>query len=287
MLLVPGAPEIVLEQAVLLCQACDVDIDAALGWTRLSRQGRQSVRHVMHVAMVTHLLTRERFGAGEGDATGLIAAALTMNVGDMELHDQLVGRGGNLSAPLREAIRQHPQRGAAILQTCGVRDDAWIDAVRQHHETPDGAGYPRGLAAGEIHPYAQVLKVADIYCARLESPYYRFPSPHAAVRETFGRQREHLDPRLTSALFRHIGIYHPGILVRLANHEIGVIVRRGVGGMPGVLGIMGARGRALSPPQLRDITLRQHALRGCVAYDEIRPQIDLNLLWGYAGTVPA
>ena len=40
------------------------------------------------------------------------------------------------------------------------------DAVFQHHERLDGSGYPRGLKAGEIGQFGQIIAVAEIVASR-------------------------------------------------------------------------------------------------------------------------
>ena len=37
------------------------------------------------------------------------------------------------------------------------------EMVRQHHEMPDGAGYPGGLQGGRICPGAKILAIADAF----------------------------------------------------------------------------------------------------------------------------
>ncbi|WP_157094540.1 HD-GYP domain-containing protein [Metabacillus litoralis] len=43
----------------------------------------------------------------------------------------------------------------------------------QHHERIDGAGYPRGLKGAEIHEYAKILSVADVFDAVTSHRIYR------------------------------------------------------------------------------------------------------------------
>ncbi len=43
----------------------------------------------------------------------------------------------------------------------------------QHHERLDGSGYPRGLLDFEIHPYAKIIAVADVFDAVTSNRVYR------------------------------------------------------------------------------------------------------------------
>ena len=58
-------------------------------------------------------------------------------------------------------MRRHPEIGARILGSSELADiRSWVLAS---HERPDGAGYPRGLAGGEIPLESKIICVADAY----------------------------------------------------------------------------------------------------------------------------
>ena len=52
-----------------------------------------------------------------------------------------------------------------------------MDAVRLHHERPDGAGYPLGLAANEIPQMARIVGVCDAFDAMTSHRPYRRGMP--------------------------------------------------------------------------------------------------------------
>ena len=45
--------------------------------------------------------------------------------------------------------------------------------VYEHHERCDGRGYPQGLVGGEIHLWASLCAVADVYDALTRDRPYR------------------------------------------------------------------------------------------------------------------
>jgi HD-GYP domain-containing protein (c-di-GMP phosphodiesterase class II) len=52
----------------------------------------------------------------------------------------------------------------------------------QHHERPDGRGYPWGIANDKIHPLARIVAVADVYDALITDRVYRSRIPaHEAL----------------------------------------------------------------------------------------------------------
>jgi hypothetical protein len=60
------------------------------------------------------------------------------------------------------ALHRHPLHAAGLLS----RMAGWAEAaemVAQHHELPDGRGYPQGLPAATICPGARLLAIVDAF----------------------------------------------------------------------------------------------------------------------------
>ena len=52
----------------------------------------------------------------------------------------------------------------------------------QHHERVDGTGYPRALQQNEIHPYAKIISVADVFDAvTSQRVYHTALLPHQGL----------------------------------------------------------------------------------------------------------
>jgi len=107
-----------------------------------------------------------------------------------------------------------------------VLDPVWLETVEQHHERPDGSGYPNGLMRGAIRGAARILAIADAWCAMFISKAYREP---AQVSEAMDRLRAGNDPEAASLLERAVGLYPPGAVVKLSNGETAIVIERGDG----------------------------------------------------------
>lgn len=118
-------------------------------------------------------------------------AGILHDIGKIGVEDSVLRKPGRLTDREFEQIKQHPVLGYEILQ--GIRPFRKIlPAVRHHHESWDGTGYPDGLSGESIPRDAQVLAVADAFDAMTSDRPYRRGMPLEKVIEIFreGRGRQ-------------------------------------------------------------------------------------------------
>jgi len=84
-----------------------------------------------------------------------------------------VGSPGALSALQRAELRRHTWIGHALLSSLGPELAAIADAARDHHERPDGSGYPQGLHGDAIDSLTRITAVTDVYAALIGPRPYR------------------------------------------------------------------------------------------------------------------
>jgi HPt (histidine-containing phosphotransfer) domain-containing protein len=96
------------------------------------------------------------------DPLQLKAAVYMHDLGMMFLPESLWLKAGKLSGEEKQLLRNHPGFGSGLLE----RMKGWQEAaeiVLQHHEMPDGGGYPYGLKGDQITPGAKILAVIDTF----------------------------------------------------------------------------------------------------------------------------
>jgi len=117
-----------------------------------------------HVNRVTFfsLLLADRFGFPIEERENLQIGALLHDIGRFGL-DVTSGKPiEEMSSEEAARVREHPGRGAAILEPLGVSPT--ISAiVRWHHELHDGSGYPDGLRGEEIPLAVRIVSLANAY----------------------------------------------------------------------------------------------------------------------------
>jgi hypothetical protein len=255
------------------------DTDAAIfAMTRIDK-ANYAVAHSLQTAVACEIYGRF-LRWHEGERTSLVHAALTMNVAMLDLQQTLAQQREPPTPEQREEIKRHPERGYRQLCELGISDQCWLQAVLQHHEAPDGTGYPAGSTA--IVPSAEVLNVADRYCALMSSRRSRQAMlANEAARELYLVASGSLQ-EIIARMIKAFGLYPPGNMVKLASGETAVVMRRGEhANKPLVCSMLGERGARLPEPVQRDTAHRDHAIVQVLPDDLLALSFDPARLFGY------
>ena len=232
-----------------------------------------SANHSLFVCVLASMACSQLSGWQPEWAESLTLAALTMNVAFTQMQDELARQAGPLSDAQRCALRDHPERAAALLAEIGVDDPMWLHAVRHHHSAPSG---PLAGRAPE-ETIARLIRRADRYAARL-SPRKSRPasSATAAAQVALLDEGGHTD-EAGQALIRTLGLYPPGVWVKLQCGEIAMVLRRTpIAKAPIVVSLVSRTGMPLAVPALRNTKLPDFAVTGAVPPTQVklRPNLD-------------
>jgi HD-GYP domain-containing protein (c-di-GMP phosphodiesterase class II) len=218
-----------------------VDLAAAAAGTTvvltdIAPAERWAHRHPVNRAALGLLLATELFhrhgwidSAGvrqferAGERLPLLGLGLLLaDIGNVAVPADVLHRRGPPSDGDRALIRRHPEAGAALLPRSTSARVAGV--VGDHHERADGTGYPRGLRAEEIHQFAAIAAVADVFAAMTaERPYRAALAPRAAFDAVVQGAGSAFHSEVV-AVFRHVVAPHPpGTEVVLADGRAGVV----------------------------------------------------------------
>jgi HD-GYP domain-containing protein (c-di-GMP phosphodiesterase class II) len=137
--------------------------------------------HVANVTTYCVSLAAE-LGHDEPDTLRQIAVGgLLHDYGKRFISSQTLNFPGRLTKQQFREIQRHPHDG--FCQFTHREDLQWgqLMMIYQHHERPDGKGYPVGVTADDIHPWARICKVADVYDALTSDRPYRKADSSAEV----------------------------------------------------------------------------------------------------------
>ncbi len=139
--------------------------------TAVDNKDRYTRRHSEDV-MTYSLMIAQEMGMDQATQNTVAVAALLHDVGKIGVPDALLRKPGRLTDAEMEAVKQHPQMGAIMVNAVpGL--EATLDAVRHHHERWDGGGYPFGLWGEETPLMARLMAVADAFSAMTTDRPYR------------------------------------------------------------------------------------------------------------------
>jgi len=106
-----------------------------------------------------------------------------------------------LASAFSATTGRHPIFSDDIISGHGLPREV-ASAGRSHHERLDGSGYPDGLKGNEIHPFARITAVADVYDAITTDRVYRKQRPHIEALSIIAEDKEKYDLKAFSALLR-------------------------------------------------------------------------------------
>jgi len=128
--------------------------------------------HSRKVSQISGMLAR-RAGFSLSEADIIEQAAAFHDIGKSCVPGSILQKNGALTPEEYEIVKTHTALGARQISDA-LRVLTAADTIAAfHHERPDGKGYPYGLGGNEIHPYARLVAVADVYDALLSKRAYK------------------------------------------------------------------------------------------------------------------
>lgn len=161
--------------------------------------------HSERVGEYAEMIARS-MNLGQKKIAMLREAAVLHDVGKIGIEDYILRKPGPLDPEERRKMQEHPMIGVKIVEQVGLTTEV-VEIIGQHHERPDGKGYPNGIGAEKIALGAKILGVADAFDAMTSDRPYRKGMPQERAVEILleesGRQ---FDPPSVEALLRALGL---------------------------------------------------------------------------------
>ena len=150
----------------------------------LDQRDERTTQHAETVGWYSEELARE-LGLPEPRVARVRLAGMLHDIGKVGVPDSILFKAGALDKEEWVQMKRHPEVAARLLASSDLADiREWILAC---HERPDGAGYPRGLAGGEIPIESRILCVADAYEAMVADRSWRHALSAEQAREELRR----------------------------------------------------------------------------------------------------
>ncbi len=112
----------------------------------------------------------------------LVYGAVLRDIGMITVSGLILKNPAHLSEEEWSLIKQHPTRGAQILEEMNFPKEV-IAVVLNHHERWGGEGYPNGLRGQDIPLGARIVSLVDAYVAMTSERPYRRALPYEKARQ--------------------------------------------------------------------------------------------------------
>ncbi|MDW7661414.1 MAG: HD-GYP domain-containing protein, partial [Bacillota bacterium] len=155
--------------------------DVLMRLNQLKESDDYTFQHSLRVSILATMVGKW-LGYSQEELIELGEAGLLYDIGKMNIPEFIVKKDENVNAEEFELIKKHAQFGYSILlKTKGVSSNIKYAALH-HHERMDGSGYPLRLRENQIHDFAKIIMVCDVFDAMItDRPYRKGVSPLLAA----------------------------------------------------------------------------------------------------------
>ena len=167
----------------------------------IASRGQYLLAHSFNVCTLSLLIGEKTYGKDRRHLWQLGMGGLLHDIGMTTIDKSITDKPAKLTPEEMEAVQEHPLFSYEILKE-HVLPNSVLMMARSHHERINGSGYPDGLSAGNIHPYALIAAVADVYDALTSDAVYRRPESHMRALKEIVTHPELYDKGAIESLLR-------------------------------------------------------------------------------------
>ena len=168
-------------------------------------RSKETGNHVKRVAEYSYLLAI-KVGLSEEEANILKLASPMHDIGKVGIPDNILNKPGKLTYEEFEIMKTHAQLGFEMLRHSKkpILQAAAI-VSREHHEKYNGLGYPRSLKKEEIHIFARITAIADVFDALGSDRVYKKAWADEKIIKLFNDEKgKHFDPNIVDLFLENI-----------------------------------------------------------------------------------
>ncbi|GGK38268.1 HD domain-containing phosphohydrolase [Aliivibrio fischeri] len=175
-----------------------------LGEAIETRSG-ETGNHVKRVAKMSSLLGR-LYELPKSEYKLLEVISPMHDVGKIGIPEAILDKPGKLTPEERTIIETHTIMGYKLLMSGdGEIMQSAARIALEHHERWDGKGYPNQLKGEEIHIFARITAIVDVFDALMSKRCYKEAWPLERVIELFKQERgRQFDPNLSQLFLDNI-----------------------------------------------------------------------------------
>ncbi|WP_027723370.1 HD-GYP domain-containing protein [Maridesulfovibrio zosterae] len=197
---------------------------AAITLAFLKSYDEYTFTHCINVNLYS-LLLGKALGLDSDELKDLGLAAMFHDVGKGRISNTLLNKPGKLTDSEFETMKGHSLQGLKVLSNIkGLSEDV-LCGVFEHHERYDGKGYPQKIKGDEIHKFARIIAICDVYDALTSVRVYKQAmTPAKSLSLMFKWKGTDFDPEYFNIFIRIMGVYPPGSMVQLEDKRYAIVL---------------------------------------------------------------
>ena len=179
--------------------------------------------HSVNVAVYTIILGKS-LNYSRNDLNKLGMGAIMHDVGKILIPPKILFKEDKLTNEEYEIVKEHSELGYDYIKDTREISQVSKEAILSHHERLDGSGYPRNLKDEEIHEFAKIVAVTDVYDALTSDRTYRKRWPtHEAISFIMSNSDQKFDNYFVEKFIRNLAIYPNGTMVKLSDGRKAIV----------------------------------------------------------------
>ncbi|MGE4284081.1 MAG: HD-GYP domain-containing protein [Clostridia bacterium] len=180
--------------------------------------------HSINVALLCSMMGKW-LNMNEQEIKDLTMAGLLHDLGKAKIPLEILNKPAGLTDEEYETVKDHSVMGYRAVEALNNVNNNIKMGVLMHHERLDGSGYPLRAKGPQIHQYAKIVGIADVFDAMTSDKVYkkkRFPFEVFEELERMAFNK--LEPELLFLFLKNMAKYYVGEIVQLNTGEYGEIV---------------------------------------------------------------
>jgi len=179
--------------------------------------------HSVNVAVYSIILGKS-LNYNVRDLNKLGVGAILHDIGKILIPPEILFKEGKLNDEEYQIVKDHSELGYDYIKDAREISPVSKAAILSHHERLDGSGYPRRKSGDELHDFAKIVAITDVYDALTSDRTYRKRWPvHEAISYIMSNSDQKFDNYFVDKFVRNLAIYPNGTMVRLSNGQKAIV----------------------------------------------------------------
>lgn len=225
----------------------------AMAWTVFAgkRSGRNYSRAV--ATAVWAVMFGRHLGFDRMGLQNLAIGGLLMDIGNVELPDDILNAEGAITDDQFDEVPQHVRAGVDILRRSDNIEPAVFEMIMYHHDRYDGSGYPHDISGSNIPAFGRIAGIVDCYDAMTtKTSYSPALAAYDAARELNEMRDKQFSAEVVEQFLHTIGMFPTGSVIELSDNSTGLVLEQNPKNLlqPKVLILKVSSGETLKKPRI-------------------------------------